>query len=159
MRKWSCSKNPAQWLKYHHQVLELAILSTSISVAPQAVSSSITDAIDSFSTIELIATHSGSSKAVIVGARFPGVIFVAVSRPLRAILYWQRIYFCAARYGELTVLGRGGKGLTDDTVYSRCQHVDELLIRGMFRFDQCCCALDHCVYCFEAGCFHRLSRL
>lgn len=77
----------AQRLKSDHPVLELAILSTNISVAPQAVSSSMTDAMFSFSTIELTATHSGSSKAVMVGARFPGVIFVAVSRPLRAMLY------------------------------------------------------------------------
>lgn len=80
-----------------HPVLELAMLSTSISVAPQAVNSSITDAMFPFSTIELTATQSGSSNAVMVGALFPGVIFVAVSRPLRAMLYWQRMNFWAAR--------------------------------------------------------------
>ena len=86
----------------NHPVLELAILSTNMSVAPQAVSSSMTVAMFSFSTIELTATHAGSSRAVMVGARLPGVIFVAVSRPSRATLYWQRMNFCAARnVGEL----------------------------------------------------------
>ena len=81
---------------HNHPALEFAILSTRISVAPQAVSSSITLAIFSFNTIELIAAHLGSSSAVIVGARLPGVIFVAVSRRLRSTLYWQRTYFWAA---------------------------------------------------------------
>ena len=80
----------------HHPVLELAILSTNTSVAPQAVSSSIALAILSFGTIELTAAHSGSSSAWIVGARFPGVIFVAFSRRRRGILYMQSTYFCAA---------------------------------------------------------------
>ena len=31
-----------------------------------------------------------------MGARLPGVIFVAVSRPVRAMLYWHRMYFWAA---------------------------------------------------------------
>ncbi len=118
--------------KSNHPVLELAILSTKISVAPQAVSSSITDAMVSFGTIELIATHSGSSKAVMVGARFPGVIFVAISNPLRAMLYWQSMNFCAAINGELSGCERGEAGLTDDPVYSRCNHVDEVLIGGVF---------------------------
>ena len=87
---------PAQRLQFHYPVLELAMLSTSISVAPQAVNSSMTDAMFSFGTMELTATHSGSSRAVTVGARFPGVILVAVSRPPRAMLYWQRMNFCAA---------------------------------------------------------------
>ena len=85
-------------LCFNHPVLELAISSTNISVAPQAVSSSMTVAMSSFSTIELTATHAGSSRAVMVGARLPGVIFAAVSRPFRATLYWQRMNFCAARY-------------------------------------------------------------
>ena len=86
-------------LGFNHPVLELAMLSTNISVAPQAVNSSMTVAMFSFSTIELTATHAGSSRAVMVGARLPGVIFAAVSRPFRATLYWQRMNFCAARYG------------------------------------------------------------
>ncbi len=70
-----------------------------MSVAPHAVSSSMTVAMFSFSTIELMATQSGSSRAVMVGARFPGVILVAVSRPVRAMLYWQRMNFWAAGCG------------------------------------------------------------
>ena len=70
----------------HQPVLELAIFSTKTSVAPQAVSSSIALAILSFGTIELTAAHSESSSAWIVGARFPGVIFVAFSRRRRGIL-------------------------------------------------------------------------
>ena len=73
-----------------------------------------------------------------VGARFPGVILVAVSRPLRAMLYWQRMYFWAAGgvgYG-LALLGfgvdgwegEGGLGLTDDAAYAGCDHVDEFLV-------------------------------
>ena len=84
------------------------MLNTNISVAPQAVSSSMTDAMFSFSTMELTATHSESSRAVIVGARFPGVIFVPFFKFLRAMLYWQRIYFCAAEQGKLHYSGREG---------------------------------------------------
>ena len=90
------SQHIASSISTHHPVLELAILSTNTSVAPQAVSSSIALAILSFSTIELTAAHSGSSSAWIVGARFPGVIFVAFSRRRRGMLYMQRTYFCAA---------------------------------------------------------------
>jgi len=78
-----------------HQVLELVIGNTKISVAPATVRSSITLAMLSFSTIELIATQVGSSSAVIVGARLPGVMAVAPSRKERSMLYWQRTYFCA----------------------------------------------------------------
>lgn len=90
-----------------HPVLELAICNTRISVAPTAVSSSITVAIIRFSTIELTATQSASSSAVIVGALMPGVIRVAASKTVRWTLYWHRTYFCAAnnhinRYGLLS---------------------------------------------------------
>ena len=88
----------------HHPVLELAILSTNTSVAPQAVSSSIALAILSFSTIELTDAHSGSSSAWIVGARFPGVIFVAFSSRRRGMLYMQRTCFWAA-VGERGISG------------------------------------------------------
>lgn len=116
----------------NHPVLEFAMFSTNMSVAPQAVSSSITDAIFSFSTIELIATQSGSSRAVIVGARLPGVIFVAISKSFRATLYWQRTNFWAAAYDQL--LGTLGEriDLTYNTAYSGCDHVDKLLIRRVF---------------------------
>lgn len=77
-------------------VLEFAISSTSMSVAPTPVKSSITVAIVLFSTIELTATQSAASSAVIVGARLPGVIFVAVWRSDLWTLYWHRTYFCAA---------------------------------------------------------------
>ena len=118
---------------FDHPVLELAILSTNMSVAPQAVSSSMTVAMFSFSTIELTATHAGSSRAVMVGARLPGVIFAAVSRPFRATLYWHRINFCAAKYGcELNDVRDEREGLTDDATYSGCNHVDESLVRRMF---------------------------
>ena len=73
----------------------------------------MTVAILSFNTIELTATHSGSSKAVMVGARLPGVIFAAVSRAFRAMLYWQRMNFCAAGYrSELHWLRERGQGQT-----------------------------------------------
>lgn len=52
-----------------------------------------------------------------------------------------------------------GTRLTDDAAYSRCYHVDEFLIRGVFGFDERGCAFDYCVDGFEAGCFHRLSGL
>ena len=90
------SQHSASSIPTHHPVLELAILSTNTSVAPQAVSSSIALAILSFGTIELTAAHSGSSSAWIVGALFPGVIFMAFSRRRRGMLYMQRTYFCAA---------------------------------------------------------------
>ena len=83
----------AQSWNDRHFVLEFAIFSTKISVA--LVSWSITMAIVFFSTIELMATQSASSSAVIVGARLPGVIVAALVRRERGILYWQRTYFCA----------------------------------------------------------------
>ena len=93
-----------------------------------------------------------------LGALLPGVILVAVFRPDRAMLYWQRTNFCAAGYGELGDYARGGGGaLTYDPAYSRGNHVDELLIGGVFGSDQGGCALDNGVYGFEAGCFHRFS--
>jgi len=73
--------------------LVFAIFSTRISVAPTDVRSSITVAISFFSTIELTATHPSSSNALIVGARFPGVILVATARLSLLTLYWQRTYF------------------------------------------------------------------
>jgi hypothetical protein len=63
------------------------------------VSSSITVAIFFFSTIELTATQPSSSRAVTVGARFPGVILLAVARLSRGMLYWQRTNFWAAANG------------------------------------------------------------
>ena len=96
----------------------------------------MTDAMFSFSTIELMATHSGSSRAVTVGARFPGVIFAAISRSFRAMLYWQRMYFCAATYGKLNCPGREKESLTYNPFYSGRNQVDELLVRGVFRFDE-----------------------
>lgn len=59
------------------EALVFAISRTKISVAPTAVKSSITVAIFFFSTMELTATQPSSSNALIVGARFPGVILVA----------------------------------------------------------------------------------
>ena len=70
-----------------YPVLVFTIFKTKISVAPTAVSSSITVAIFFFSTIQLTATHSASSRDVIVGARLPGVIFVAFGRSVRGTLY------------------------------------------------------------------------
>ena len=58
--------------------LVLAIARTIISVAPTSVNSSITVAIFFFSTMELTATQPSSSNALMVGARFPGVICVAL---------------------------------------------------------------------------------
>jgi hypothetical protein len=55
----------------------------------------MTGAIIFFSTIELTATQPSSSRALIVGARFPGVIFVACGSFSLWILYWQRTYFWA----------------------------------------------------------------
>ena len=67
--------------------LALAISKVKISTAPTAVNSSMTVAIRFFSTIELTATHASSSRAVMVGARLPGVILVASSRRRREMLY------------------------------------------------------------------------
>ena len=67
-----------------------------MSVAPTAVKSSMTVAIRFFSTMLLTATQSASSRAVMVGARFPGVILVAVWRRERGMLYWQRMKDWAA---------------------------------------------------------------
>lgn len=69
---------------------------TRISVAPTSVNSSITTAILFFSTIELTATQPSSSKALMVGALFPGVITVAFASLVRSTLYWQSTNFCAA---------------------------------------------------------------
>ena len=57
--------------------LVLAISKTNMSVAPTSVRSSITVAIFFFSTMALTAIQPSSSKAVMVGARLPGVILVA----------------------------------------------------------------------------------
>jgi hypothetical protein len=46
-----------------------------------------------FSTMELTATQLGSSRAVTVGARLPGVIVDAVASFSRGMLYWHRMYF------------------------------------------------------------------
>jgi hypothetical protein len=73
--------------------LEFAIARTIISVAPTSVNSSITVAIFFFSTIELTATQPSSSNALIVGARLPGVNFVASWSLVLCTLYWQRTYF------------------------------------------------------------------
>jgi len=80
-------------ITFYHPALVFAILSTRISVAPTAVSSSITVAIFFFSTIELTATQPSSSSALMVGARLPGVILVAFVSVSRLTLYWQRTYF------------------------------------------------------------------
>lgn len=69
---------------------------TRMSEAPTAVSWSMTVAMAFFSTIELTATQPSSSSAVTVGARLPGVIFVAAGSFSRWMLYWQRTYFWAA---------------------------------------------------------------
>ena len=66
--------------------LELAMFPTKISSAPQLARSSITVAIFTFSTMTFTATQSGSSSAVTVGARLPGVILVAVGRSFRGML-------------------------------------------------------------------------
>lgn len=69
---------------------------TRISVAPTLVNPSITVAICFFSTMELTATQPSSSRAVMVGARLPGVMLDAVANWARGILYWHSTYFCAA---------------------------------------------------------------
>lgn len=63
-----------------------------MSDAPTLSSSSMTVAIFFFSTMELTATQPSSSRAVIVGARLPGVICEATDSPERGMLYWQRTY-------------------------------------------------------------------
>lgn len=72
------------------------MVSTKISDAPTLVNSSMTVAICFFSTIELTATQPASSRAVMVGARLPGVMLDAVASSERGMLYWQRTYFWAA---------------------------------------------------------------
>jgi hypothetical protein len=67
-----------------------------MSVAPTSVRLSMTIAMFFFSTMVLTATQPASSRELIVGARRPGVIFVAASSLLRETLYWQRTYCCAA---------------------------------------------------------------
>lgn len=66
---------------------ELAMSKTRISVAPQSDNSSITVAILFFSTMLLTASQSALSNAVMVGARLPGVILVAVGMRWRGMLY------------------------------------------------------------------------
>lgn len=104
-----------------------------MSVAPTSVNSSITLAIRSFSTIELTATHAGSSSAVMVGARLPGVIFVAASRIERSMLYWQRTYLCAAARITLEEFmggleGDGGRESTYDAFDPCRDDIDEFWI-------------------------------
>lgn len=77
-------------------VLEFAIPITRISVAPTADRSSMTVATRFFSTMALTATQPSSSRAVMVGARFPGVMAQALDKMLRGMLYWQSTYFLAA---------------------------------------------------------------
>jgi hypothetical protein len=67
-----------------------------ISSAPTLTSWSITSAMMDLSTIELTATHSGSSRGDIVGARRPGVIAVAEESVARRTLYWHTMYLRAA---------------------------------------------------------------
>ena len=54
---------------------------------------------------------------------------------------------------------RGGYGgvFTDDAAYSRSDLVDEVLVGGVFGFDQGGCAFDYGGYGFEAGGFHCLA--
>jgi hypothetical protein len=131
--------------------LVFAISSTKISVAPTSVSLSITVAMLFLSTMELTATHPSSSRALIVGARRPGVTLVARCSEERSTLYWQRTYFWAAgkdvlgwemRVGvwmgnrevertEGKDKGKGGRrkwvrerGLTDNAFYARGDEVD-----------------------------------
>jgi hypothetical protein len=73
-----------------------AISNTRISVAPTSVRSSMTVAMRFLSTMELTANHPSSSRDVMVGARWPGVILVARCSRERLTLYWQRTYFWAA---------------------------------------------------------------
>ena len=80
-------------IKLAQPTLVFAIARTNMSVAPTSVSLSMTVAICFFSTIELTATQPSSSKALMVGARLPGVIFVADWSFERWTLYWQRTYF------------------------------------------------------------------
>lgn len=82
-----------------HRLLEFSISITKISVAPHANKSSMTVAIRSTSTMALTAIQSLSYSAVMVGARLPGVMVVAVWRSGRGMLYWHRTYFCAAWEG------------------------------------------------------------
>jgi hypothetical protein len=115
--------------------LVFAISRTKMSVAPTAVSSSITMAICFFSTIELTATQPSSSNALIVGARFPGVILVALERLVRRTLYWQRTYLCAAVKGE-RVNRCQERVHTDDSKYSRGDQIYHCWVGWTFRFDQ-----------------------
>lgn len=139
----------------NHLVLVFCRLMTRISSAPHATNSSMTVAIRFDSTIALTATQSVFSSAVMVGAVLPGVILVAVSRSVRATLYWQRTYFWAAaaerwssQYVRLVAeslvaggrvsLKKHGKGdnLTDNTSDAGGNKVDKFLVGVMFGFDQ-----------------------
>ena len=53
---------------------------TRTSFAPKATSWSMTVAIQFFCTITLTATQPSMSRALVVGARLPGVMLTAVSR-------------------------------------------------------------------------------
>lgn len=90
---WGLCEKKGGGKKKNHQVLELMIFNTSISIAPQAVNSSITVATLLLSTVALTATQPSFCNGSIVGDVFPGVILVASDSLLRSMLYLHRTYF------------------------------------------------------------------
>ena len=111
--------------------------------------------------MQLKATQSTSSREVIVGARLPGVIRLPISSLARGMLYWQSTYFWAAKGGKMYQLS-GIKGetsgmLTYNAFYSRGDKVNELLVRGMLRFDKDSGRGYDCIDGFETGRFHGFA--
>lgn len=120
---------------------------TKISDAPTLVSSSITIATFFFSTMDETATHPSSSSAVIVGARFPGVILQASDRSWRGMLYWQRTYFCAANVSISSQWTSEqakflGMILTDNATDSAEDQTQQRVVQ-IARFDQDRRAVNH----------------
>ena len=144
-------------------VLEFSIPNTKISVAPTAVNSSMTVAINFFSTIELTATHPLSSSGVTVGARLPGVILHAACRIERGTLYSQSTYFFAAeavRAKSLVLfqLDIGGNGKrTDHAADSGGNKLDEVIC-GVAGFYEDGSTFDDRIDRSETGCFHGFTR-
>jgi hypothetical protein len=118
----------------------------------------MTTAMFFFATITLTATQLPSTRGVMVGARFPGVILVAASRFDRSMLYTQRTYCCAATMLSADDPCQGTEAPTDDTLNSRSNQLNEFRVGGVTGFDENCSARHDRLNCLQASHSHRLAR-
>ena len=153
------SPRPTSLPSRSDQALVFMMGRTRISWAPCAASSSMTTAIRFFSTMALMAHHSGSSSGDSVGARLPGVMALTCSTRFRGTLYWQRTYFCAAfRCVLVQKLANLALRLTDEPCNPRRDEIHKLLIRDSFRPDEDCFAVHDRIDGHQPGCLHGFTR-